>query len=353
MSEQDQAKQMIRQAVSAGRDGNVSRARQLLKMAVELDPQQSEGWYWLAYVTKDPSERLNHLQRALKLDPSHERAQKLLRKTQAEAPPPQTEPAAQQVDDLDDDLDDDFEDDLDTDEAPARARANETRDQVMAELSEVDRRGLLRAWLAALRFDAANSYEAYRDQPKPLFTAILMAVVFAVVPILTTILIAIFTVGIPDFGRFLSGIAQTLIGGALFSLQSVLSLYVASLVSSYIGRIQYDSDVTTQQHFTMIGLYFVPAVLLIAAFAIAAAVLGRVLGLILTFEGQIILAGTTFTYTFFVLFVYLAAQFVYSNAAIHRVHTWPALLISGVSALTSSLVFVWLLPITQPLLFSL
>lgn len=363
-----QVKLLIREAVEFGRAGDKASARQKLEMAKELDSTQPDIWYLLAYFADDPREQYVNLEQALRLNPQHERSRQLMEQVRprverviqppaatADEPdfgeafglgatqpsgqptggrtppqPPRQQPSAQAG-------------------AQMSAAAKQIGTKVADGLSGEKGRGLVRAWLAALSFDEKNSYEAYRGKVDPLFTALLMLGVFALVPFLVQLVSAIAGGAMRDFGGFLGGLVRTLLGGVLLGTQVTLSFYVASFVSAYIARIQFKSDVKATEHFALGGLYFVPAGIAFGVLSILMTLLSQVLARLLTFEGRL-LVGQAVAWTSLVFFGYLMAQFVYSNIAIHRVNTWRGIIISLVSAAMASLVFMWLLPITLPLL---
>ncbi len=356
MNGHDQAKLLIREAVEAGRAGDAETARSKLSQAVKLDADNADGWFWLGFYLEDPARRLQCAQRALKLNPEHANAQKLLSKVQSEmaaeddpfadlnpvqgssagAAQPGSVPSGQAAAQL---------------SAAASAAAREVGQQLRSEFSGENRRNLLRAWLAALRFDSDNSYERYRETPKPVFTAVLMAIIFAVTPVILLVFTILANGGFrgADFGDVLEILLRTLLGSLLLAVQMVLALYIASYVSAYIGRIRFGSGVTTNQHFGLSGLFYVPVSLLFIVIVVGTDLLGRIFSALLTFQGRALLP-TAVSYTLFAFFVYMIAQFVFTNAAIHRVNTWQAVIIAGVSLLVAGLVFFWLLPLTLPLI---
>ena len=66
---------LMKQGVELARAGDKSRARPLLRQAVEDDPANESAWMWLASVAESPQEALTTLERVLALNPNHEQAQ--------------------------------------------------------------------------------------------------------------------------------------------------------------------------------------------------------------------------------------------------------------------------------------
>src|SRR5665213_638224 len=65
---------LVKQGVALARAGDKSRARPLLRQAVEHDPANEPAWMWLASVAESPQEALATLERVLALNPDHEQA---------------------------------------------------------------------------------------------------------------------------------------------------------------------------------------------------------------------------------------------------------------------------------------
>lgn len=57
---------------------NKNQARQLLSEVLRERPDDADAWYWAAYITDDQAKRIQALEKALALDPTHEKALKAL-----------------------------------------------------------------------------------------------------------------------------------------------------------------------------------------------------------------------------------------------------------------------------------
>ncbi|MBN1966320.1 MAG: PD40 domain-containing protein [Anaerolineae bacterium] len=75
---QENVQRLLRDAVTAQREGDPDRARVLLEQVVELDPQNEKGWFWLASVARTDEERLIYLGNVVHINPNNERAKALL-----------------------------------------------------------------------------------------------------------------------------------------------------------------------------------------------------------------------------------------------------------------------------------
>ncbi len=71
----EQVMTLIRQGQEAAQRGNNARAREFLRAAVDLDPNNAVGWLWLSGVVEEPEEAMRALERVLELDPNNQRAQ--------------------------------------------------------------------------------------------------------------------------------------------------------------------------------------------------------------------------------------------------------------------------------------
>ncbi len=71
---QEQAKQLLQQGIAAARAGQTETARNLLRQAARLDPQNETAWMWLTSVAIDSNERIFCLKRILDINPQNERA---------------------------------------------------------------------------------------------------------------------------------------------------------------------------------------------------------------------------------------------------------------------------------------
>jgi len=73
------AQSLIAQGIAAAKAGDISRARLLLRQAVEIDPTYPEAWLWHAGVAENPQHAVSALERVLELDPKNKRAKAGLR----------------------------------------------------------------------------------------------------------------------------------------------------------------------------------------------------------------------------------------------------------------------------------
>jgi twitching motility two-component system response regulator PilG len=65
---------LVKQGVALARAGDKTRARPLLRQAVEDDPANESAWMWLASVAESPQDALTTLEQVLALNPDHEQA---------------------------------------------------------------------------------------------------------------------------------------------------------------------------------------------------------------------------------------------------------------------------------------
>lgn len=65
---------LLRAGIAAAKAGDKERARLLLERSAERPDASALAWLWLASVAEDREEAIGHLERALELDPGHERA---------------------------------------------------------------------------------------------------------------------------------------------------------------------------------------------------------------------------------------------------------------------------------------
>ncbi|MBN1562732.1 MAG: hypothetical protein JXA10_02760 [Anaerolineae bacterium] len=86
---QEQAKQLLQQGIAAARAGQTETARNVLRQAARLDPQNETTWMWLTSVAADTNERIFCLKRILDINPQNEKAIQGLRALgiQSDAPP--------------------------------------------------------------------------------------------------------------------------------------------------------------------------------------------------------------------------------------------------------------------------
>ena len=65
---------VLKRGIAAAQAGNVELAQVLLAKAVQLDPKNEHGWFWLSSVLNRTEEIEYCLRRALAINPEHERA---------------------------------------------------------------------------------------------------------------------------------------------------------------------------------------------------------------------------------------------------------------------------------------
>lgn len=74
---------LLRSGIAAAKGGDKDRARLLLRRAAERTDASAVAWLWLASVAEDREEAIGHLERALELDPDHQRARAWLARMRA------------------------------------------------------------------------------------------------------------------------------------------------------------------------------------------------------------------------------------------------------------------------------
>ncbi|NDJ86762.1 MAG: hypothetical protein GYB66_12820 [Chloroflexi bacterium] len=83
------AQQLFREGVIAIREHqDYTRARQLLKQSLELEPRNIQAWLWLTRTVNDPSQKLAFVQRALQIDANHSEARKLYQRLNGQVAQP-------------------------------------------------------------------------------------------------------------------------------------------------------------------------------------------------------------------------------------------------------------------------
>jgi hypothetical protein len=91
MSNASSVSDLLKSASSLIKSNNISEARSVLRLALEKDPQNADIWFLISRTTTDQQQRLQALQRALKIDPSHTYAlrdvEKLTRTSDSDLPP--------------------------------------------------------------------------------------------------------------------------------------------------------------------------------------------------------------------------------------------------------------------------
>ena len=81
------AQTLYEQGVVAIRDqGDLKRGQALLKQSLQQNPHNDMVWLWLTRTVRDPQTRLDYVERALRINPANEHAQKLKAKLQAQLP---------------------------------------------------------------------------------------------------------------------------------------------------------------------------------------------------------------------------------------------------------------------------
>ncbi len=78
---------LIREGLAAYKAGDKAQARQYFEEAVKADENNPHAWYYLAGLEPDREQRVKMLQRALQLDPGHEKARAALEKLEEPAAP--------------------------------------------------------------------------------------------------------------------------------------------------------------------------------------------------------------------------------------------------------------------------
>ena len=69
---------LLHEGVAAAKAGDAATARLLLKQSTELYPESELAWFWLAYVSDSPQDRVTHLKRVLEINPAQEQARTVL-----------------------------------------------------------------------------------------------------------------------------------------------------------------------------------------------------------------------------------------------------------------------------------
>ncbi len=83
MSEEKELQRLLRDAITAAREGDKARARVLFQEVVERDPENEKGWFWLASLAETVEERRLYLGNVVQINPNNERAQALLDRLEA------------------------------------------------------------------------------------------------------------------------------------------------------------------------------------------------------------------------------------------------------------------------------
>jgi cytochrome c-type biogenesis protein CcmH/NrfG len=74
----NRTQQLLRDAITAAREGDKARARLLLEEIVEQDEQNEKAWYWLASVAETDEDRILYLNNVIAINPNNERARSVL-----------------------------------------------------------------------------------------------------------------------------------------------------------------------------------------------------------------------------------------------------------------------------------
>lgn len=77
---------LLRAGIAAAKRGDKARARFLLRQAASLSDASALAWLWLASVAAGREEAIGHLEKALALDPGHQRARQWLERLRADKP---------------------------------------------------------------------------------------------------------------------------------------------------------------------------------------------------------------------------------------------------------------------------
>ncbi|MEI6181368.1 MAG: hypothetical protein WCP31_11475, partial [Chloroflexales bacterium] len=67
---------ILQLGIEAAREGKKEEARQLFRLLTRQEPDNSQGWLWLAGVAENREERQNALERVLAFEPENEMALK-------------------------------------------------------------------------------------------------------------------------------------------------------------------------------------------------------------------------------------------------------------------------------------
>ena len=388
-NDRQNAQQLTWEGIEAAKANNMPEALQKLTAAVQADETYVDGWYWLGYYSRDRAKRIECMQRALQIQPDYQPARDALnrlmaaQKTPAQQTPaqppvaqypqqpppgpvyppqpsagqypqqppvgqyPQQPPAGQYPQQPPPGYQyPPYGSPAYPQQPPAYQRWGASlKSNLQQEFSGIDRGSLLGAWWGALTFDSERSYEAYRGRTNFIATAIMIAVVVALAPvILFLVLLVLNGVEIHNNGEFVKFLFKLFFSSLGFAAQVTAGVFAMSVVSAHIGRKRFKTNVDVAEHFGLSGLYFVPITILVVA-------LLSFLLLFIRIAAEIdddVNFATAFSYTLFAFVVYWIVQFVYSNAAIYKLDSWRAILISGAALLVFGLVFTWLLPFTWP-----
>lgn len=80
MSERPSLETLLRQGIAAAQQGNRQGARVLFQRVLADDKQNDRAWYWMAYISQDPAQRVQYLEAALRANPRNKMAKSALKK---------------------------------------------------------------------------------------------------------------------------------------------------------------------------------------------------------------------------------------------------------------------------------
>lgn len=84
---QIQLADLLKQGIKAKKNGDAITARLLFSRALQMDPQNENGWLWLASVAESPQQAQAMLERILEINPHNEKAQQLLQQLRFKVAP--------------------------------------------------------------------------------------------------------------------------------------------------------------------------------------------------------------------------------------------------------------------------
>ncbi|MBN2304096.1 MAG: PD40 domain-containing protein [Anaerolineae bacterium] len=82
----DKVNQLLQQGIEAAKAGDRNTARTLLEQVVEQDEQSEMGWFWLAAVVEDETQKRTCLGNVLVINPNNQRARRLLDRLEGNDP---------------------------------------------------------------------------------------------------------------------------------------------------------------------------------------------------------------------------------------------------------------------------
>jgi hypothetical protein len=299
MRTREHARRLVIDGVEAARAGDMPGARVRLFRAARIAPGEPATWYWLGAALDDPGKQQRCMARVLELQPDHERAGRAL-----EAP------GAQPFETFDYDF---------TWEGaygwtPAREPAARWR--------------LVRACLAALRFNAARAYEGHRRYANPTVNGLVIVAAFAfsLVFAFAMILLAVSSSFDIETGDLSQPIMRLAVLAAVVGTVFTVLLVLAAWLISFAARRLAIFDVTAGEHFALSVLFCVPSLLaldaLLVLFWLAVVAFGEAAAGALMYIGVPVFA------------VYVVAQLVVGHLAIFRVRLRTAALFAGMVVVT-------------------